>query len=81
MNGLLAAGVIAARGRRIRRQTGILDPGIPSDCSYWDIVARKSQDCDYFEELYGLEHEQFVEYVSVLVKIMLHTLTRNRILL
>ncbi|KAI1056071.1 hypothetical protein LB507_001494 [Fusarium sp. FIESC RH6] len=68
VHGLLAVGATAARGRRIRRQTGILDPGIPSDCSYWDLVARKSQDCDYFEELYGLEHEQFVEYENPSVK-------------
>ncbi|KLO83407.1 uncharacterized protein FFB20_06853 [Fusarium fujikuroi] len=62
VQGLHAAGVAAARGRRIQRQTGTLDPGIPSDCTYWDIVTKKSENCAYFEDLYGLEHKQFVEY-------------------
>ncbi|KAF9770548.1 hypothetical protein IL306_011887 [Fusarium sp. DS 682] len=62
VQGLVAVGVNASRGLRIRRQTGTIDPGVPSDCTYWDTVAKKSQDCDYFEDLYGLEHKQFVEY-------------------
>ncbi|ENH73458.1 hypothetical protein FOC1_g10008948 [Fusarium oxysporum f. sp. cubense race 1] len=36
--------------------------GIASDCTFWDIVGDKSQNCAYFEDLYGLQHKVFVEY-------------------
>lgn len=62
LQGLLCVGVTATRGRRVRRQTVITDPDIASDCSFWDVVSDKSQDCAYFEDLYGLEHKLFVEY-------------------
>ncbi|KAH7249578.1 hypothetical protein B0J15DRAFT_468111 [Fusarium solani] len=62
--GLLVTGVTAARGRRIRRQDGPTDPGIPSDCTYWDTAINEKYDCGFFESDWGLTHEQFVEYVS-----------------
>ncbi|KAH7202900.1 uncharacterized protein BKA55DRAFT_531306 [Fusarium redolens] len=62
LQGLLCVSVTATRGRRVRRETVITDPGIASDCTFWDIVGDKSQDCAYFEDLYGLEHKLFVEY-------------------
>ncbi|KAK7576918.1 hypothetical protein V3481_015478 [Fusarium oxysporum f. sp. vasinfectum] len=62
VQGLLCVSVTAARGRRVRRETVVTDPGIASDCTFWDIVGDKSQNCAYFEDLYGLEHKVFVEY-------------------
>ncbi|KAH6988451.1 hypothetical protein EDB80DRAFT_816699 [Ilyonectria destructans] len=60
--GLLAVGVTASRGARIRRQNGPTDPGIPSDCTWWDAAVDKSFDCDFFESDWGITHKQFVEY-------------------
>lgn len=62
--GLLAVGVTASRGARIRRQNGPTDPGVPSDCTWWDAAVDKSFDCDFFESDWGITHKQFVEYVS-----------------
>ncbi|KAH6871828.1 hypothetical protein B0T10DRAFT_533428 [Thelonectria olida] len=62
LHGLLAVGVTASRGSRLRRQNGPTDPGIPSDCTWWDTAVDKSFDCDFFESDWGLTHRQFVEY-------------------
>ncbi|RSL59367.1 hypothetical protein CEP54_007320 [Fusarium duplospermum] len=62
--GLLAAGVTASkpRGRWFRRQDGPTDPGIPSDCTYWETAFDEDYDCAYFMDSWGLEREQFIEY-------------------
>ncbi|KAM0424887.1 hypothetical protein ACHAPT_009943 [Fusarium lateritium] len=59
---LLAIVGTASRGRRIRRQDGPTDPGIPSDCTWWDTAIDENYDCGFFESDWGLTHKQFVEY-------------------
>ncbi|KAL9562026.1 hypothetical protein ACKAV7_013949 [Fusarium commune] len=59
---LLAVGVTASRGRRLRRQDGQVDPGQPSDCTWWETKEEDYQDCTYLEEGWNLKHSQFVEY-------------------
>ncbi|RBR26166.1 uncharacterized protein FIESC28_01057 [Fusarium coffeatum] len=59
---LLAVTAAAVRGRRFRRQNGPTDPGIPSDCTFWETSENKDQDCAYLEDLWELDHETFVEY-------------------
>ncbi|KAF6514397.1 hypothetical protein HZS61_005531 [Fusarium oxysporum f. sp. conglutinans] len=60
--GILAAGASASRGQRIRRQDGTVDPGQPSDCSWWETKEEDYQDCAYLEDGWHLTHKQFVEY-------------------
>ncbi|KAH6953500.1 hypothetical protein DER45DRAFT_587025 [Fusarium avenaceum] len=60
--GLLASSAGAARNQKIRRQNGPTDPGIPSDCTYWEPSEDASQDCAYIEDLWELDHDTFVEY-------------------
>ncbi|KAF5000825.1 hypothetical protein FGRMN_1433 [Fusarium graminum] len=60
--GLFAITVGAARNRKVRRQNGPTDPGIPSDCTYWEASENVSQDCAYIEDLWELDHDTFVEY-------------------
>jgi hypothetical protein len=63
VHGLLAGGVTASRGQRVRRQDGQVDPGQPSDCTWWETKEEDYQDCTYLEEGWNLKHSQFVEYV------------------
>ncbi|RBR15596.1 uncharacterized protein FIESC28_07237 [Fusarium coffeatum] len=62
LQGLLAVGATALRGQRIRRQDGTIDPGQPSDCTWWIIREEEYQDCAYLEDYWNLKHSQFVEY-------------------
>ncbi|OBS25924.1 hypothetical protein FPOA_06457 [Fusarium poae] len=62
VHGLLAITAGAARHQKIRRQNGPTDPGIASDCTYWELVGDDSQDCSYLEDLWELDHEIFVDY-------------------
>ncbi|KAJ4245206.1 hypothetical protein NW762_014076 [Fusarium torreyae] len=62
VQGLLAVGATAFRGRRVRRQDGTVDPGQPSDCTWWETKEEDYQDCAYLEDGWGLKHSQFVEY-------------------
>ncbi|SPJ75358.1 uncharacterized protein FTOL_05089 [Fusarium torulosum] len=60
--GLLATGAAASRGWRIRRDDDIIDPGQPSDCTWWETIIEDYQDCAYLEKSWHLKHSQFVEY-------------------
>ncbi|KAI8692434.1 hypothetical protein NCS56_00000200 [Fusarium sp. Ph1] len=64
--GLLAAGAAAApRGDRFRRQVkpgAPTDPGIPSDCTYYDTYVDESYDCSSWAADWDIELAQFVEY-------------------
>ncbi|KAK2669839.1 LysM domain superfamily [Fusarium oxysporum f. sp. vasinfectum] len=62
VQGLLAVSAGASRHRKVRRQKGPTDPGIPSDCTYWETVEAEDQGCTYLEDLWELEHATFVEY-------------------
>ncbi|KAF5560717.1 hypothetical protein FNAPI_4093 [Fusarium napiforme] len=62
VHGLVAVGVTASRGQRLRRQDGQVDPGQPSDCTWWETKEEDYQDCTYLEEGWNLKHSQFVEY-------------------
>ena len=64
LQSLLAVGAMALRGQRIRRQDGTVDPGQPSDCTWWITREEEYQDCAYLEEDWNLKHSEFVEYVS-----------------
>lgn len=63
IHSLMAVGTTASRGLRIRRQDGQVDPGQPSDCTWWETREEDYQDCAYLEESWHLKHSQFVEYV------------------
>ncbi|KAF7553492.1 hypothetical protein G7Z17_g3622 [Cylindrodendrum hubeiense] len=60
--GLLALGVAASKGRRLRRQNGSVNPEVPSDCTWWDTAIDKSHDCDFLESDWDITHKQLVEY-------------------
>ncbi|KAH7147281.1 hypothetical protein DER46DRAFT_670872 [Fusarium sp. MPI-SDFR-AT-0072] len=62
VHGILAVGASASRGQRIRRQDGTVDPGQPSDCTWWETKEEDYQDCAYLEDGWHLTHKQFVEY-------------------
>ncbi|KAM0545771.1 hypothetical protein ACHAPJ_011195 [Fusarium lateritium] len=62
VHGVLTVGALAFRGRRVRRQDGTVDPGQPSDCTWWETKEEDYQDCAYLEDGWGLKHSQFVEY-------------------
>jgi hypothetical protein len=47
-----------------KRQDGTVDPDIASDCTYYDTAQDSSMNCAYFEDYWGLTHEQFLDYVS-----------------
>ncbi|EXK25264.1 hypothetical protein FOMG_18060 [Fusarium oxysporum f. sp. melonis 26406] len=59
---ILVIGATALRGQRIRRQDGTVDPGQPSDCTWWETREEDYQDCAYLEEKWDMKHAQFVEY-------------------
>ncbi|UZP46433.1 hypothetical protein NXS19_014245 [Fusarium pseudograminearum] len=62
VHGIIATGASAYRGQRIRRQDGTVDPGQPSDCTWWETKEEDYQDCAYLENGWNLTHEKFVEY-------------------
>jgi hypothetical protein len=51
-----------------KRQDGPTAPDTASDCSFWDTMYDSSMDCKYFEDGWGLTHEQFLDYVSHLIR-------------
>lgn len=63
---LAAAGVAAVPnvGRSIKRQSGPVDPGTASDCTYFDTALDSTYTCAYFEESWGLSHADFVDWVG-----------------
>lgn len=61
-----------------RRQDGPVDPGIPSDCTYYDTAVNKLYDCTYFEENWGISHAQFVLYVRSILQIHVTILITTR---
>jgi hypothetical protein len=60
----LLASVVLGHPRVTRLQDGPVDPSTASDCTYYDTSNDSSQDCDYFVELWGITHNDFVSYVS-----------------
>ncbi|KAJ3545053.1 hypothetical protein NM208_g2698 [Fusarium decemcellulare] len=63
--GLLAVGVAASRGHRFRRQVrpgAPTDPGIPSDCTYYDTYVDPTYDCAMWAADWRITLEQFVNY-------------------
>ncbi|GKU22647.1 unnamed protein product [Fusarium langsethiae] len=62
VHGVLAVVATASRGWRIRRDDDIIDPGQPSDCTWWEVKIEDYQDCAYLEESWHLTHSEFVEY-------------------
>lgn len=68
VSGLLVVTAMAVPGKRrdrvVRRQDGPVDDGTVADCTFWDTALDQSYTCAYFEEAWGLSHDQFVEYVS-----------------
>ncbi|SPJ85292.1 uncharacterized protein FTOL_11073 [Fusarium torulosum] len=62
VHGILVAKGLASRGQRIRRQDGTVDPGQPSDCTWWETKEEDYQDCDYLADGWHLTHKKFVEY-------------------
>lgn len=53
----------SARGSRV--QQGPIDPGTNPDCTFYDTAYSEADDCAYFEEFWGITHEEFVSWVSV----------------
>ena len=50
LQSLLAAGATALRGQRIRRHDGTVDPGQPSDCTWWITREEDYQDLLVMQE-------------------------------
>jgi hypothetical protein len=50
-----------------KRQDGPTAPDSAPDCTFWDTMLDSSMDCKYFEDGWGMTHEQFLNYVSNLV--------------
>ena len=50
-----------------KRQDGPTAPDSAPDCTFWDTMLDSSMDCKYFEDGWGMTHEQFLDYVSNLV--------------
>jgi hypothetical protein len=47
-----------------KRQSGPVDAGTDKDCSWYDQVYSSSDDCQHFEDYWGVSHEDFVAWVS-----------------
>ncbi|PSN61474.1 hypothetical protein BS50DRAFT_651682 [Corynespora cassiicola Philippines] len=45
-----------------RRQDGPVDPSTDPDCNWYDNAVDSSSDCTYFEEFWGISHEDFVAW-------------------
>jgi hypothetical protein len=54
--------------RMSKRQDGPTAPDTASDCLYWDTMFDSSMECKYFEDGWGITHEQFLDYVSNFIK-------------
>lgn len=54
----------SARDRLLRRQNGPVAPGTAADCTWYDTALSESYTCAFFEEDWGLTHEEFVDYVQ-----------------
>jgi hypothetical protein len=50
-----------------KRQDGPTAPDNAPDCTFWNAMLDFSMDCKYFEEGWGMTHEQFLDYMSNLV--------------
>ena len=62
---LLLVATASASAKSLRfRQDGPVDPGIPSDCTYFDTATAANNNCKYFEDTWALSHADFVSYVS-----------------
>jgi hypothetical protein len=59
----LLATATLGRPQVTRRQDGPVDPSTASDCTWYDTVTDKSEDCDYFAEEWGITRDDFVSYV------------------
>jgi hypothetical protein len=59
---LAAAGFVTAR-HGSRNRDGPLDPGIASDCTWFDIAYVESYTCDYFVEYWELTLADFLDWV------------------
>ncbi|KAH4183220.1 hypothetical protein HBI16_217600 [Parastagonospora nodorum] len=45
-----------------RRQDGPIAPDTATDCTYYEMARDSSMNCGFFEQDWGLTHEQFVDY-------------------
>lgn len=63
---LLAVSVTAVpnAGRSTKRQSGPVDPGTASDCTYFETALDSTYTCAYYEDSWGLSHADFVDWVS-----------------
>ncbi|KAF4952928.1 hypothetical protein FGADI_6361 [Fusarium gaditjirri] len=64
-NGLYVVGALGSRGQRVRRDVkpgGPTDPGIPSDCTYYDTWSDETSDCKAWVEPWGITLKQFTDY-------------------
>ncbi len=59
---LLSFAALATAGA-IKRQSGLVEPDTDPDCSYHDIAYSKSDNCQYFEDYWGIDHATFVAWV------------------
>jgi hypothetical protein len=62
---LLLALSTSAAARVIKRQSGPVEPDTDKDCTYYDDALDSSYDCQYFEDWWGMAHEDFVAWVSI----------------
>jgi LysM repeat protein len=46
----------------LKRQNGPVEPDTDPDCNYYDTAYSESDDCVYFEDYWGITHDQFVDW-------------------
>ncbi|KAI0197889.1 hypothetical protein F4808DRAFT_284737 [Astrocystis sublimbata] len=54
------AGSTTAAG--IKRQSGPVDPSTDPDCTYYDTAYDETNDCSYFEDWWGISHQDLVSW-------------------
>jgi hypothetical protein len=59
---LLSFAALATAGA-IKRQSGPVEPDTDPDCSYHDTAYSESDNCQYFEDYWGIDHATFVAWV------------------
>lgn len=75
---LFSASVFARAHGILKRQSGQngqdgpVDAGTAADCTYYDTALNNNYNCAYFENEWGVSHEDFVSYVSPCYNSFLH---------
>ncbi|KAH7305818.1 hypothetical protein B0I35DRAFT_413629 [Stachybotrys elegans] len=59
----LASAHLTVASRGTKRQTGPVDSSTTPYCTYFDTVYSKYDDCAYFEDFWGISHQDFISWL------------------